>query len=81
MSFFTQQKVMALERKSSKDRSLLPVLLGIAILSVGVALLAIFLIAEWAEVSPLHHAVQHVLIFLSGLGFGTSLLNAHRTRK
>ncbi len=63
------------ETKSiAKKVSPVSLLAGVAALSVGIALLAIFALASWAEASVLNHGIQHVLIFLSGLGFGTSML-------
>jgi hypothetical protein len=56
------------------------ILAGAAVLSVGIALLAIFALADWAEVSVLSHGIQHVLIFLAGLGFGTSMLAIYQTK-
>jgi len=55
-------------------------LLAGAILSVGLALLAIFALAGWAETSTLSHGSQHVLIFLAGLGFGTTTLEIIRQK-
>jgi hypothetical protein len=69
--------VKADTKKRGVALSLTAVLAGTAILSVGIALLAIFTLADWAEASVLNHAVQHVLIFLAGLGFGTSMLSIY----
>jgi len=48
---------------------------ALATLSVGLALFAIFSMAGWAELSTTHHAVQHVLLFVGGVGVGGSLRN------
>lgn len=45
-----------------------------SLLSVIVALFGIFLLASWAEASTLTHGLQHVIIFLSGAGLGSSLI-------
>ena len=47
--------------------------LGLALLSVLTALFAIFGLASWAELSGAHHAVQHVVLFVGGVGVGSSL--------
>ncbi len=41
---------------------------------VGLTLFAIFTLAAWAEASPLHHATQHVIIFIAGAGCGASFV-------
>jgi len=46
--------------------------IALAGISIGIALTAIFLLSDWAETAPLHHAVQHVLIFAAGAGFSSS---------
>ena len=48
--------------------------LAIIITSIVMALIAIFVLSDWAETAPLHHAAQHVLIFLAGTSFGGSFL-------
>ncbi len=55
-------------------------LAAIAALSVALALIAIFTLSGWAEASLLHHGIQHVLIFLSGLGVGGSAITAYQTK-
>jgi hypothetical protein len=50
---------------------------GITISAV-VALVAMFTISSWAEAAPMHHAVQHVLLFVAGVGFGASLVSGIR---
>jgi hypothetical protein len=42
-----------------------------ALLSVVIALFASFGLHEWAEVSTLHHGIQHVLLFTGGVGVGS----------
>lgn len=54
---------------------------GIAMASVLLALLASFGLANWAEASSYHHGIQHVLLFVAGMGVGGSLIQAtHRKR-
>jgi hypothetical protein len=67
-------KVITADKKSYS----LWVPISVAAASIGLALVGIFVLAEWAEVSPVHHAVQHVLIFLAGTGFGGSSLYLSR---
>jgi len=55
-------------------RVVTPARVMLAISAVAVALVAIFPLAEWAEVAAWHHAAQHVLIFTGGLGFGASFM-------
>lgn len=64
----------------TKKLSPVSILGGIAITSVGLAVLAIFTLAAWAETSVLSHGIQHVLIFLAGLGFGTSMLGIYQLK-
>ncbi len=52
-----------------------------AVVFVAMTLVGIFMLATWAEVSAWHHAVQHVVIFVSGAGFGGSLLAGYSDRK
>jgi hypothetical protein len=57
----------------------LPYVLFIA--SITATLIAIFAMSGWVEVSGIHHAIQHVVIFSSGLTAGGSLLGIHKTKK
>ncbi|HSX53602.1 MAG TPA: hypothetical protein VLF90_04565 [Patescibacteria group bacterium] len=49
--------------------------------SVVLTLIGIFAISGWAEASAFNHGVQHVIIFVSGAGFGGSLLAGYFDRK
>ena len=46
---------------------------GLAIASVAVMVVAVFGIAEWAELATWHHGLQHVLIFVAGGAMGTAI--------
>ena len=48
---------------------------SLATISIAMALIAMFLLSDWAETAPLHHAIQHLLLFLGGAGFGSSFLH------
>jgi len=63
----------------SKNRNLFKKLgwflpLTVFILSISIALVAIFAMNDWVELSEAHHAVQHVLIFMAGAGSSASLI-------
>lgn len=49
--------------------------------SVGLSLVASFGLSTWAELAPLHHAVQHVLLFGGGVGLGSSVLISRGGRR
>jgi len=68
MSENTKAQTKAFAKHLSASR----LLVVLAVTSVGVALIGIFALANWAEVSELHHGMQHVLIFLAGIGLGGS---------
>lgn len=55
-------------------------LAGLAVLSASVALLAVFVLAGWAEASAVGHGIQHVVIFLAGLGLGGSTLALYQNQ-
>ena len=57
----------------------LPYVLFLA--SITTTLVAIFAMSEWVEVSGWHHAVQHVMIFGSGIVAGGSLLSINKTKR
>lgn len=54
---------------------------GLMIASILVALTAIFGLSEWAEITPWHHAVQHVLLLTAGIGIGGSAIAGLRRTK
>lgn len=56
------------------------VLVLAALISVVIVLAAIFGLAQWAEASVLNHGIQHVLIFMAGIGFGTSMLSIYHAK-
>jgi len=49
--------------------------------SVGMTLIGIFVMSEWAELGGVNHATQHTLIFLGGAGAGASLMTTFKTKK
>jgi hypothetical protein len=49
--------------------------------SVSLTLVGILALAGWAETSVVHHAIQHVIIFVAGCGAGSSLLNVLTHKK
>jgi len=51
--------------------------LSVAVLAVSATLVGIFTLSNWAEASAAHHAIQHVVIFLSGVGFGGSIVTGY----
>jgi hypothetical protein len=56
------------------------------LLAVFAAAIVLMLVAElplatWAEASEVHHALQHVLIFVAGIAAGGSGLSLFRLRK
>lgn len=55
--------------------------LTILLISVAVTLIGIFGLSGWAEANPLHHGIQHVIIFLSGAGFGGSFVSGYLRRR
>ncbi|MGH7250165.1 MAG: hypothetical protein ACREGC_04255, partial [Minisyncoccia bacterium] len=59
------QKAMVSEDKKylKKFRKYIPV--SVFFVSIVLALVAIFAMNNWVELSETHHAVQHVLIFLA----------------
>ena len=48
--------------------------------AVALLLLSQFRLAAWAEVSALHHTMQHLLIFSAGIGVGTSGKSLYESR-
>lgn len=48
-------------------------LLLMLVLFISVVLLGIFALANWAETATWHHAAQHIMIFIGGVGFGSFL--------
>lgn len=68
-----------IDQKSTKfikailNSTWLPIVMALS--SVLIMLLAIFALADWAEASALHHGVQHILIFGSGIGVGSSFMH------
>ena len=54
---------------------------GLAIFSIGLALIGSFGLATWAEVSATHHAIQHIVLFLGGVGVGSSFISLTRRSK
>jgi hypothetical protein len=50
-------------------------------MSTALTLTAIFGISAWVEASAWHHAVQHVVIFVSGAAAGGSALLLRKAKK
>ncbi|MDB5182779.1 MAG: hypothetical protein JWO47_563 [Candidatus Saccharibacteria bacterium] len=75
-----QLEDQAVAKKSWKLKMswLAPVLL---IVSVATTLVAILAITSWVELSGWHHALQHVMIFVSGTVAGGSLLSMHKKKE
>lgn len=59
--------------------SLVPVLVGVS--SLALFLVAHFTLSAWAELSELHHSIQHVLILTAGGGVGVATTIAVYQRK
>ncbi len=76
-----QEKMVEVTTASSKTRGQSLTWSIIAVASVIMALLAIFTLSNWAEATPLHHSIQHVLLFIAGVGFGGSLVSGIRKEK
>lgn len=51
------------------------------IIAIGLFLIGHYALTSWAEASEAHHTVQHVVIFLGGLGMGVSGLSLFKTKK
>ena len=75
----TNNAVLAVRKLFRQKLAIKPAVIFIS--SVVLTLIAIFGLSSWAEASGLHHAIQHVLIFTSGLGAGASLVSTNKKRK
>lgn len=75
------EKITNIKTVSKHQEKWLVVPASIFVASVLVTLFGIFTLSKLAETSGLYHATQHVMIFLGGVGAGTSLLTALKNRK
>lgn len=69
----------ALEKNAGNKLFWLP--FSISILAAAMVLIGVFGLSSWAEASGLNHGLQHVLIFLGGVGFGGSLLTMYKAKR
>lgn len=49
------------------------VVAGTLLVSIVIGLVASFVLADWAEAASWHHGLQHVLLFIAGMGLGGSV--------
>ncbi len=71
MVFTNQKSFIAQTKKLNKYKLVIGLVLGLAAITT---LIGIFPLSAWAEASTFHHAIQHVIIFVSGTGFGGALI-------
>ncbi len=68
-------------RKSVPLKAMTVLIVVVPAMSIIATLLGIFTMSRWAETAAWHHATQHAIIFLSGVGFGGSLVWYDRTQR
>ncbi len=68
----TIQKNLLIQTKKLVTNKSKLIITAVLVLAVTTTLIGIFPMSQWAETSVVHHAVQHAIIFLSGVGFGTA---------
>lgn len=73
MQFLLANKILSIK----KARLGLLTTLSVAVLAAGTTLIGIFALSSWAEASVMHHAIQHLVIFVSGVGFGGSVVTGY----